>query len=788
MKKSEVGSQKSEARSKKAEDRSTLFSISGRSHSSRSCRTGSYLLAFLCTLVLTASAHAATLEGTVLDPSGRPVAGARVSLLRALTPLAEAEADAQGRFQFIHLAAGTYSLAANAPGFSALKTPIELRADAGARVDLHLALSAVEERVVVSASLGGSLAPQVGSSVSVVDRRDIESRDAQSLGEAMRGVPGVEVNQTGRRGPFTGLFIRGGNTNYNLVLLDGIPLNEFGIDFDISSLPADGVEEVEVARGPLSALYGSNAVSGVVSIISRPAEGSPHFSALGEGGSFTTWRAAAGGSGLTNGLGWSYDLSRLDSDGVVTNDNYRDQSALLTLSFGRNPHREFNFHFFGNAESAGAPGPFGSDPDHLFAGLDTVSRAKRNLFGYGWNYSEEFSPRFREVVTGTLSTNDYYFISPFGDSFSNNKRTTVNEQSQATISPKDFFVAGLEWNREQVRDTFFADATGTPFLLPRTTWAYFAENRWNPAARLFVTAGVRADHIQTHALPPDEFGARPLLPATTVTQVDPRISVAAMLRQSGGGAWLDETRLHSSFGTGIRAPNGFELAFTNNPQLKPERSLSFDAGLEQRLFRSRAVLDATYFYNRFEDQIVVLGGSFTNLSTFTSANLGNSRTEGLEFSIQAQPTRSLHFVGEYTLLATDLLAVNGSTLAVSPFRVGQPLIRRPRNSGFVGVTYARGRLALNSTAAFRGHTLDIEPNLGTFACVPPTAGGPGLPCFFDDHGYQLVGAGFSYRLVRRLEIYGRLNNLLNQKYEESFGFPALHLNFLSGVRFNFPVE
>ncbi|PYV32584.1 MAG: hypothetical protein DMG22_12765, partial [Acidobacteria bacterium] len=121
------------------------------------------------------------------------------------------------------------------------------------------------------------------------------------------------------------------------------------------------------------------------------------------------------------------------------------------------------------------------------------------------------------------------------------------------------------------------------------------------------------------------------------------------------------------------------------------------------------------------------------------------------------------------------------------FQVGQPLVRRPRNSGFFGLTYAYRRLTLNTTATFRGHTLDIEPNFGTFACEPPPAG-PGLPCFFSDHGYQLVGAGFSYRLSRGIEIYGRANNLLNQKYEESFGFPALHFNFLTGVRLNFPVE
>ena len=198
------------------------------------------------------------------------------------------------------------------------------------------------------------------------------------------------------------------------------------------------------------------------------------------------------------------------------------------------------------------------------------------------------------------------------------------------------------------------------------------------------------------------------------------------------------------------------------------------------LFRS--VLDATLFYNRFKDQIVVLGGSLTNLSTFISANLGNARAQGMELSLRLQPARSLQVEGEYTLLSTSILGLDGASLALSPFHVGQPLVRRPKNSGFYNVTWRRRRLTLNTNAYIRGAVLDVEPNDGLFACTF------GLPCLFNSKGYINANAGFSYALPRGFEIYGRLNNFLNQKYEESLGFPALHLNFLAGVRFNFPAE
>jgi outer membrane receptor protein involved in Fe transport len=248
------------------------------------------------------------------------------------------------------------------------------------------------------------------------------------------------------------------------------------------------------------------------------------------------------------------------------------------------------------------------------------------------------------------------------------------------------------------------------------------------------------------------------------------------------GSSFGTTRLHGSFGTGIRPPDGFELAFTNNPSLKPEKSVSFDAGVEQKLFDSRAVLDFTYFQNRFQDQIVVLGGSLKNLSTFTSANLKNSRARGLEIAFRMQPLRSLELSGEYSLVDTSVLALDGTTLAQTPFQVGQQLLRRPRNSASYNLTWRHGRLMLNTNAYVRGSVLDLEPNLGTYACTL------GMQCLFINKGYVRADAGFSYRLPHGVEVYGRLNNFLNQKYEEAFGYPALRFNFMAGMKFSFPAE
>jgi outer membrane receptor protein involved in Fe transport len=754
------------------------------------------LLGLLSIHFVSAVMRAATIEGTIFDPGGRVVPNVRVSLLQSLTALDERQTNAKGEYKFEGLAKGSYRLVANAPGFSASTAQVEIREEQTRSVDLHLALSAVEQQVVVSASLEGALAPQIGASVSTVSEQEIADRGAQNVTDVLRGVPGVALDDTGRRGGVTGAFIRGGDSNYNLVMVDGIQLNEFGGDFDFAPLPADGVDHVEVTRGAESALFGSNAVTGIVNIVTTRGEGPPHFDFQAEGGNFTTRRFVTGGSGLTHGLSWGYDLSRLDSGGTVQNDRYRNQSAMLSLGYRRSARRQVDFHFFGNANDVGDPGPYGSDPDDLYnaplypGGPSTyqvglTARNKQNMFGYEASYSEQITSCFRQVVTGTVATNDYYFIYPpddGGDSFSNNLRGVLNTRSEVAISSKDFLVAGFEYNREQIKNTYVADANSVPFLLPRTSLAYFVENRWSPSSRLFVTAGLRLDDISTHSLPPGDYGKRPFIPASSVNKLNPRASVAYMARETDADSWLGMTRLHGSFGTGIRAPDGFELAFTDNPHLKPEKSISFDSGLEQRFFTSRALLDLTYFYSKFEDQIVTLGGSLSNLSTFISDNLGNSRAQGLEASFRLRPTRSLQVSGEYTLLDTAILALNGSALVQAPFHVGQALIRRPRNSGGFNLTWQRGRLALNSNAYLRGRTLDDEPNKGVYACSF------GLPCLFPDKGYVVLNGGFSYRLTRGVEIYGHLNNILDWKYEEVLGYPALPLNFLAGVKFTFPAE
>jgi outer membrane receptor protein involved in Fe transport len=727
----------------------------------------------------TVSSGGATIRGIVYDPDGRPVPQAAITLLDSMIAVGNTESDSHGEYQFDGVRSGDFTVVANLPGLSSVQRDIEVREAQAIRADIHLKLSAVQEQVVVSASLGGALQPQVGSSVTLVGEDEIQDQGFDTLADSLRNVPGVSVNRTGQMGAVTSAFIRGGNSNYNLVMVDGTPMNDFGGSFDLSPLPVDGVSEVEVMRGPQSALFGSNAVAGVIDVITNRGEGPPQFSFMGEGGSYDTYRLATGGEGLFHGFSWAYDLSRFDTQGPVVDDTYRNQTSFLSLGYSRSPRRKFNFHFFGDAGAAVFPGPWGSDPNDTYPGLGnplSISSQKQDLFGYQAGYTEQFSDWFQQVSTVSVATDQYSFPLPAPESFQKSLRLTANTRSEMTLSPKDVLVAGFEYDREEYQDTFVTNSDGALFILPRNTYALFAENRWNASNRLFLSTGVRVDVMQTAALP---FIP---IPETMITRADPRISLAYLARQSSGGS-VGMTRIHSSFGTGIRPPNGFELAFTNNPNLKPERSISVDAGVEQRFLDDKAVFDVTYFYNAYRDQIVSIGGPLGSLSPYLSANLARSRAYGIESSMRLHPLRSLEIMGEYTWLNTAIFSLaNAPGVVQVPFTVGQPLIRRPRSQAGYNITWTHGPLMLNSNASIRGAVLDLEPTDGAFACTL------GLQCLFRNPGYVDANAGFAYQFPWGVEIYGHLNNFLNQDYEESFGFPALRLNFVAGLRLNFPAE
>ena len=710
-----------------------------------------------CLLVFVSAASAADLHGIVLDPSRAAIAGAQVVAMGRTGVVAEARTSQVGAFELHVPDAAAVRLVVTAPGFETRAAPADLDT-------IQLEIAAQVDSVRVSGSTLDVPLSEQGNSAGVILREEIASRNEPLAADLLRYLPGVSVNQAGPRGASTSLFVRGGDSNFNLVSIDGVPVNAFGGAFDFAHIPTDWLDRVEVIRGPESAVYGSYANTSVVNFVTRPASEHPSLDVVAEGGSFGERRFAVGGGGTLAGFGISAFASRLDSDGPVANSDYRNQNLSLSLNraFAR---QSLSFRGGFNSHETGEPGPYGSDPLGYFMGLDTYSRSKNNFSDYLLRYQADLTPRVRAELTGAFFQNNSYYRSGWGDSFNRDLRGHADARTVVAVT-RDYTTSfGFAYTREDEKNSWITDANYSWFPLRRTQQGIYWENRLQVGRRLFLDAGARAEIIHTGALAENLGSGRPAITARTITRVNPKVAAAYLLAG---------IRLHASFGTGIRPPAGTELAFTNNPALRPERTVSFDFGVERRLLSNRLGLEATWFHNRFSDLIVSLGGSLAKLSAYKSDNLANSRAQGMEFTARAYPERKLSFAGTYTWLQSEILSLDGSSgLAQAYFRVGQQLLRRPEHSGTLVSTYRRGRISANLTGYWRGETLDVEPNLGASA---------GL---FRNSGYFNMGVNLNCRVAPGLTVYGNLRNALNQRYEESFGYPAPLLNFVAGMKFTF---
>lgn len=703
---------------------------------------------------------AAVIPGEVLDPSGAPVPGARVSATDRLGVVRETTTDSVGAFRLPVPDAFRGRVIVVAGGFETRQIPFPGESTGPVRITLDLAPHS--DSLTVTGSAFETPLSEQGSSISIIPRAEIERRNEAHAIDLVREAAGVTVAQTGPRGGITSINVRGGNPDFNLVLIDGVPANSFGVgNFDFAHIPTERLERVELIRGAQSAVYGAYANSSVINFVTRAGDEAPRFDITAEGGSFAERRFAIGTGGTWKSLQLSAFAAQMDTDGPVANSDYRNQNVSL------NVRRHFRRQVLSAGgdfmhSANGVPGPYGSNPAGLFPGLDLVSRNANNFSTWHARYEADLGGRVRQEFFGSFFQNNNKFDAPFGATFNKDMRGLGEARTLISVSENYTIAAGFAFTREQVNNSYILDESLSAFPLRRDQHGIYVENRFRYRSNLFFTAGVRTELIRNSAIPANTGFGRPEFAAFGYTRLNPKLAA---------GYVLGRTRLHTSFGTGIRPPSGFDLAFTNNPAIKPERTTSFDAGIEQRLIGQRVSLDATYFYNRFYDLIVSLGGSLARLSSYRTDNLANSRAQGMEFSARVRPHSVVSFSANYTWLDSEILSLDGANgEAPAYFQVGQELVRRPRHSGAVTSTLLYRRLTANLIGYFRGSTLDTEPNYGAYA---------GL---FRNPGYANVGVNVNLDAGHGLTLYGNLRNALNQRYEEVYGYPSLRLNFVTGIK------
>ncbi|MGE3179236.1 MAG: TonB-dependent receptor, partial [Vicinamibacterales bacterium] len=612
---------------------------------------GTFLLRFTLGLTATvalaataAPAQAASLTGRVIDPDGQAVARARVIVATPIGPVAETVAGAGGDFQFPDLSDGRYDVLVFADGFQAPPTTVEVAGPLAREVTIALRVSALTESIVVSASQVEAARSALPSSVTVISGAELRARQVESVADALRQVSGLTVTRSGGRGAITSLFPRGGASNYTLVLVDGIRANSFGGGYDFAHLSIANVERIEIVRGPQSALYGSEAIGAVVQIVTRRG-GAPRVDGLVEAGTQGTARTTVGAQGGGGPWAWGVGLERAASDGAtsstaaagerVANDDYSRWLTTGTLSYRKAGGLDATAAATISGDERGFPGPWGRDPISAFPGIDLVSRGVNDTRRIGIQVEHPWRPAVRQRIEASYADLGGRFTSAFGESTSGTRRFDGRIQEDVALSSRAAVSGGIELVREEGRSTFVTGERGQAIPVDRQVLGTFGEARLTPTPRLQITGGLRVERLTRRAVEADPlaFTPRPAFPAQTVTSVNPKVAASWLITPAGAPA---TTRLRASAGTGIRPPDVFEIAFTDNPGLKPERSRSVELGLEQQWRGGAVAVDAAVFANRYDDLIVTVGRSLAAASRYRTDNISNARARGLELTARSR--------------------------------------------------------------------------------------------------------------------------------------------------------
>jgi vitamin B12 transporter len=580
------------------------------------------------------------------------------------------------------------------------------------------------DEIIVTASALPEELEATPAAATVVTREEIEARAARDVADVLREVPGLVVSRTGSQGRATSLFTRGSNSNHTLVLWNGIEItNPYFAGYDWGRFSTIGVEQVEVVRGPYSALYGSDAVAGVVNVLTTSHRSG--FHALAE----------AGGHGLRNGgLTGSYAGSSLNAsasyesrqdDGFAPNDDFSQDSAGAAVRWNATPSLSAGLSARYTTYDLGVPMNLNFAADALVPSPERRQDGSERQFAIP---IEHTLGKFSYDVTLADSRRDDQFVDP-QDPYGLTLTSTESETRRArlttrTSTPFGTIVAGGEYEHADVDDVtnFGPNFTGGE----RTERSLFVEDRLtrtlSPVSRLELSAGARWDDYET-------FGS----------EVSPRVAAA----------WVAGShKIRAAYGEAFRAPAIGELyfPFLGNPDLEAERSRSFEVGYDH----APSGFSATLFRSDYDDLIIF------GLATNRFENVGAANARGVELALERRLTSALRTSLSYTFTETE---EEGAS---------RPLARRPRHAGSIFVGYDAGLVNANVVATYTGAREDILP-VAPFTHTPV-----GADTIFDANVQLDLG---------RFTPFVKIENLTDVDYEEVLGYPSPSRRAIVGVRF-----
>ena len=767
-----------------------------------------------------AAQEAIILSGTVTDTSAAALPGATVQAIRGNRATADTKTLPDGTYRLQLPAAGAYRVVAQIEGFAA--SAVSLEVSANATQSFQLEVAPLNDTVVVTASRTPESRATVTESLSIFTADDIQALGSPSLAEVVQQIPGLNIASPGREGSMASLFSRGGESDYNHVLIDGVRANVSGGQFDFSRISATEIERIEVVRGAQSALYGSDAIGSVVQIFTKRGSPTapPRVSGSFEGGTFSSVRSdlrLLGGA--QQRIDYQLGAAYRGSDGAFRNqlpDGDRFDQSSIDGSFGAILGDKIRLRAAGRYSNARGravgpivygPGDAGTQADNQdYSGHvnfdqmvnpwfnhsavithfrndqvsnDEITDPSYNVFAVlagepGALFPD--SPRLVRLVDPTtfhtlvadparLDAGQFLASTPYGVSdwpfsfASEFRRNTFKYQTNLTWLDNQVLSAGYEYAREE--DSLLKrNATAPGFRIEGH--AYFAQQQFVFASQWYATTGVRVDDNS-------RFG----------TQASPKISVGGYPLAITSGA-VSSVKVFANFGKGVKNPTFAELFGSawvdGNAALTPERAITMDAGAEITFDAQRWLGRATWFDNEYTDQVAFqysAGWGGDGIPDFL--NIAGSEAWGVELEGGLQ--RPIGGVTAMTSYAYVDTAVVATTSTSEQFKPGQPLLRRPKHSGTVRVNYVHGPGSVHLNIRLTGNRHDA-------AFLGLSRQSDGVPVDITvNSGYTIVSLGGQYRLNNELTLFLRADNLTDELYQSILGYPGLPRTLVVGGRF-----
>jgi vitamin B12 transporter len=712
---------------------------------------------FFLSAICLASIASAEIKIKVVDPQDAAVAGAEVELLKVgkPDPAAVESTSAEGLVIFRQAASSSYRVRVLAPGFAAERVDLSPTAEA---ITIKLRLATAAETVVVTATRTPVPSRAAGADVSTLSPGQLELMQPIGADDILRFLPGAVVNTAGQRGGISSLFVRGGESTYNKVIVDGVAVDNPGETFDFGSLPLTQADRIEFVKGAQSTLYGSDAMTSVVQVTTRTGSTPvPELRFGADGGNFGTasgYASLAGARGLVD-----YNLfgDQFNSSGQGVNHAYSDSLEGANVGLAITNLVRLRVRVRHSNSYTGVPGEWDFNGDPLLAPDPSEWSHQNNVLGSA-ELTVDAPSGWQHRVTG------FDYLSRYNDVNLNSNSASYDDFPSHTYN--NINRAGLEYQgdyseRTWTHSTFgyrienengFVGSYGAQTPGQRLSQDAYLEQQLT-LGRLSVIAGGRFVHSSV-------FGNTGV----------PRVALTLLALR--GGNVFSGTRLRFSYATGFMEPALYQT-FANlpyyvaNPGLLPERTRAFEAGFQQNLLAGRWALNATYFNNLFHDQIEY-GTNQSGLGQFF--NVQQSLAHGAEVELQGRIGTKLTLNTAYAYTSTEYLEAPLCTAAnfCDPvYDTGNPLLRRPKHSATTLFSYLGTRWGANLGGSFVGRRPDSDfDGLGINHAA----------------GYARLDCGGWYAINSRITAYVNVQNALNDHYNEVVGYPALTANFRAGLR------